>query len=107
MPDFKPNQFVRALAVVALVAAFIAVVAVVITTSSSSSNGGGGTAHTKSKGPTKRGRQAISKGVWVVRSGDTLGRISQQTGIDVDTLIQLNPDLDPQAMPEGQKVALR
>jgi LysM repeat protein len=107
MPDFKPNQFVRALAVVALVAAFIAVVAVVITTSGSSSSGGGGTAHTKSKGPTKRGRQAIHKGVWVVHSGDTLGRISQQTGIDVDTLIQLNPNLDPQAMPEGQKVALR
>jgi LysM repeat protein len=107
MPDFKPNQFVRALAVAALVTALIAVVAIVITTSGSSDNGGRGTAHTKSKGPTKRGRQAINKGVWVVRSGDTLGRISQQTGIDVDTLIQLNPDLDPQAMPEGQKVVLR
>ena len=107
MPDFKPNPFVRALAVVALVAALIAVAAVVITTTGSSDNGGGGTAHTKSKGPTKAGRQAIRKGVWVVRSGDTLGRISRQTGIDVDTLIQLNPDLDPQAMPEGLKVALR
>ena len=92
---------------VALVAALIAVVAVVITTSGSSDNGGGGTAQTKSKGPSKRGRQAIDKGVWVVRSGDTLGKISQATGIDVDTLIQLNPDLDPQAMPEGQHVALR
>ena len=107
MPDYKPNPFVRALAVAALVAALIAIVAVVVTTSGSSNSGGGGTAQTKSKAPSKRGRQAVQKGVWIVRSGDTLGKISEQTGIDVDTLIQLNPGLDPQAMPEGQRVALR
>ena len=107
MPDYKPNPFVRTVAVVALVAALIAVVAVVVRTSGSSDSGGGGTAHSKSKGPSKRGRHAIQKGVWVVRSGDTLGKIAQETGIDVDTLIQLNPNLDPQAMPEGQRIALR
>ena len=108
MPDYKPNQVVRALAVLALVAALIAVVAVVATSGGGSDNGDNGSAQVKSEGgPTMRGREAVSRGVWIVRSGDTLGKISEETDIDVDTLIQLNPDLDPQALLEGQRIALR
>jgi LysM repeat protein len=106
MPDYKPNQFVRAFAVVALVAAFIAVVAVVVTSGGSDGNGDG-SANVTSNGPSKRGRTAEDRGVWVVRSGDTLARISDETGVDVDVLIQLNPDLDPHALQEGQRIALR
>jgi LysM repeat protein len=107
MPDYKPNQVVRVFAVLALVAAFILVVAVVATSGGGSGNGDNGSAQTKSTGPDKRGQQAVSRGVWIVRSGDTLGKISEETGIDIDTLIQLNPDLDPQALLEGQRIALR
>ena len=107
MPDYKPNQFVRAIAVVALVAAFIAVVAVVATSGGGSDNGNGGSAKVKSSGPSKRGERAVAQGKWIVRPGDTLGKISQETGIDIDVLIQLNPDLDPQALLEGQRIALR
>jgi LysM repeat protein len=106
MPDYKPNQFVRAFAVIALVAALIAVVAVVITSNGDSGGGDGGGAKV-TKGPSKRGRQAIDRGVWIVRPGDTLGRVSEATGVDVDVLIQLNPDLDPQALLEGQRIDLR
>jgi hypothetical protein len=104
MPDYKPNQFVRAFAVLALVAALVVVVAVVAT-----SNGGGGD-DTGGKHKThisKEGRQAIHKGFWIVGSGDTLGSISLKTGIDVTTLQQLNPDIDPQTLLEGQRIALR
>jgi LysM domain len=107
MPDYKPNQFVRAFAVMALVAALIAVAAVVITTSGGSDNGDGSAAQTKSNEPTKRGRHALDRGFWSVRSGDTLGKISEETGVDIDLLIQLNPDLDPQALLEGQRIDLR
>jgi LysM repeat protein len=108
MPDYKPNQFVRAFAVLALIAAFVLVVAVVATSGGGSGDGDNGSAQVKSKGgPTKKGRAAVSRGVWIVRSGDTLGKISEETGIDVDTLVQLNPDLDPQALLEGQRIALR
>ncbi len=107
MPDYKPNQFVRAFAVLALVAAFIAVVAVVATSDGGSGGGGDGGARVTPNGPDKRGRNALERGVWIVRSGDTLGKISEQTGIDIDTLIQLNPDLDPQALLEGQRITLR
>jgi LysM repeat protein len=107
MPDYKPNQFVRAFAVLALVVAVIAVAAVVITTSGGSDNGNGSAAQTKSKQRSKRGRQAMHRGVWIVRTGDTLGKISEETGVDIDTLIQLNPDVDPQALLEGQRITVR
>lgn len=106
MPDFKPNYFVRALAVIALVAALVLVVVVIATTSGGSSdgdnNGNGGSTEV-----SKVGQKAVNKGVWIVRSGDTLGKISVKTGIDETTLMQLNPDLDPQALLEGQRIALR
>ena len=49
----------------------------------------------------------MQRGVWIVHSGDTLGSISLKTGIDVATLQSLNPDLDPQTLLEGQRIALR
>ena len=105
MPDYKPNYFVRAFAVIALGAALVLVVVVVLTSSGSSDNGNNGK---KGKSEiSKVGRQAVKKGVWIVHSGDTLGEISVKTGIDQDTLLQLNPDLDPQALLEGQRIALR
>jgi LysM repeat protein len=106
MPDYQPNPVVRAIAVIALVAAFILVVVVVATSGGGSDSGDDGNAQVKTEG-SKRGERAVSRGVWIVRSGDTLGKISEVTGIDVDTLIQLNPDLDPQALLEGQRIALR
>jgi LysM repeat protein len=107
MPDYKPNQFIRAFAVLALVAACIAVVVVVVASDGGSDGGEGNGAQTKGNGPSKRGRAAVDRGVWIVRSGDTLGKISEETGVDIDTMIQLNPDLDPQALLEGQRIALR
>ena len=105
MPDYKPNYLVRAFAVLALVAALVVVVVIIVTSSGESSNDrgdGGGKPDV-----SKVGRKAVRKGVWIVRSGDTLGEISVKTGIDETTLLQLNPDLDPQALLEGQRIALR
>jgi LysM repeat protein len=105
MPDYKPNYFVRAFALLALVAALVLVVVVIVTSSGGSDdgdNGGDGKAEV-----SKVGRKAVRKGVWVVQQGDTLGKISVKTGIDETTLLQLNPDLDPQALLEGQRIALR
>ncbi|HSD01423.1 MAG TPA: LysM domain-containing protein [Gaiellales bacterium] len=105
MPDYKPNYFVRAFAVLALIAALVLVVVVVVTSSGGSGNGGNDNGGKPDI--SKVGRKAVRKGVWIVRSGDTLGEISVKTGIDESTLLQLNPDLDPQALLEGQRIALR
>jgi LysM repeat protein len=107
MPDYKPNQFVRAFAVLALIAAFVAVAAVVATSGGGSDEGDGNGAKVKSQGHTKRARAALDRGKWIVRPGDTLGKISEETGIDIDTLIQLNPDIDPQVLREDQRIKLR
>jgi LysM repeat protein len=106
MPDYRPNQFVRAFAVLALVVALIAVGAVIATSGGGSDDGNDKAAQEKTE-VTKRGRQAVDRGVWVVRSGDTLGHIAEETGIDVDELTQLNPEIDPQVLREDQRIHLR
>lgn len=105
MPDYKPNQFVRVFAVLALIAAIILVV-VAVATSGGGSDGGDKKGSEKTH-VSKAGRHAVHKGVWVVQPGDTLGAISLKTGIDEDTLRALNPDIDPQTLLEGQRIALR
>jgi hypothetical protein len=107
MPDYKPNQIVRAFAVIALVAAFILVVVVVATSGGGSGNGGGDSGNAQQASVSKAGQRAVQRGVWIVHSGDTLGSISLKTGIDVTTLQTLNPDIDPQTLREGQRIALR
>jgi LysM repeat protein len=105
MPDYKPNYFVRAFAVLALVAALILVVIVIVTTSGGSGDGDNG--NRDKANVSKVGRKAVREGEWIVRSGDTLGEISLKTGIEETVLLQLNPDIDPQALQEGERIALR
>ncbi len=106
MPDYKPNQFVRVFAVLALIAAVVLVVAVVAT-SGGGGGGGGKNGGSQKTHVSKEGRRAIRKGVWIVHAGDTLGAISIKTGIDETQLQALNPNLDPQTLLEGQRIALR
>lgn len=44
---------------------------------------------------------------YVVKRGDALSTISQETGIPVQRLIQLNPSLDPLALVPGQRLRLQ
>ncbi len=57
---------------------------------------------TGSAPPPQRPRRS-----YTIEAGDTLGAISEQTGVPVETLQQLNPELDPQALIAGQKIKLR
>jgi hypothetical protein len=106
MPDYKPNQIVRAFAVMALIAAF-ALVVVIVATSGGGSGGGNDNGTAQTQKISKAGQRALRRGVWIVHSGDTLGSISIKTGIDVTTIQMLNPDLDPQTLLEGERIALR
>ena len=44
---------------------------------------------------------------YIVQSGDTLSAISLATGVPVERLQALNPDLDVQALQPGQRLKLR
>lgn len=107
MTERKPSYVARVVAVLALLAAFVLVIATVAT-SGGGDDGGDGTETTATgSGPTKKGEKALEQGVWIVREGDTLVSISEQTGIDLDELVELNSDIDPQALITGQRISLR
>ena len=44
---------------------------------------------------------------WTVRPGNSFGSIAAKTGINLDTLEQLNPQLKPTALQPGDRVRLR
>ena len=44
---------------------------------------------------------------YTVRPGDTLGSIAEDTGVSLDRLQELNPQLDPQTIRTGQRINLR
>jgi LysM repeat protein len=111
MPERKPNQLARMVAVVALVAASVLVAFTIFTSegdSGSGENGAGGSGGelTQVSEPTSEGQKALDRGFYVVKDGDTLAQIAQDTGLELDTVSELNPELDPQALIAGERVTL-
>ena len=51
-------------------------------------------------------RPKTPRGYYVVRAGDNLFTIATRTGVPIETLRQLNPSLDPQALVTGERVKL-
>ena len=107
MPERPPNQIARIAAVVALVTVFT-VIALTVATSGDDSGGGdsSGTGQLTTTKPTAQGERALEKGYYVVKRGDTLAQIAENTGLDVDNIEALNPNLDPQVLTPGQHVRL-
>ena len=53
------------------------------------------------------GRPPPQRRFYLVKLNDTLGLISEKTGVSVERLQELNPELDPQNLIVGQRVKLR
>ena len=87
--------------------AFLAVVLlfVIATSLGDRSNGGDGKDGRGGGGGQKQERS--DEKFYVVEPGDTLTTISDKTGVGVDKLTRLNPDLDPQALISGEREKLR
>lgn len=65
---------------------------------------------TPSKQKSKRRATAggsLPRKSYTVKSGDTLGSIADKTGIPVEKLQELNPEIDAQQLVSGQKIKLR
>lgn len=56
---------------------------------------------TTSKPSTKKTRKS-----YIVKPGDVLSSIAIKTGVSLDTLIRLNPNVDAQTLHAGQKLKL-
>jgi len=60
----------------------------------------GETSKKKSKSSTKKRK------TYTVKAGDTPSGIAEKTGVSLETLQELNPDLDPQTLAPGQRIKL-
>jgi LysM repeat protein len=100
MADRNPA---RVAAPLALLAALVAVVVVVQATGSSSSSSPPPARTTATQ--SVRHVRAAPK-AYVVKAGDTLTVIADKTGVSLDTIQRLNPDVDPNALQTGQRLTL-
>ena len=113
MPPQTSRSPVRLLAPIALVACAFALIVVVV--SSSVTGGGDGATESARDAPppssetTEQQTTAPKKEKrsYKVELGDSLGSISEKTGVEVETIQLLNPELDPQSLTVGQKIKLR
>ena len=73
-----------------------------------------GTSGSESRSERRREREAekekekdLGDDVYVVKEGDTLGDIAEETGVPVERLEELNPGLDQFSLVAGQRIKLR
>jgi LysM repeat protein len=103
------------LRIVAPVAVVVFGIAALLVVANSGSSGGGSQGATKleqqdlgaQQKAAARRRRLLAKGTYTVRRNDTFGSISEKTGVPVDRLQELNPDVDPQSLHAGEKIKLR
>ena len=57
--------------------------------------------------PATTGTEAAGPETYTVKSGDTLGSIAESTGVGVEELQELNPEIDPQSLTVGDSIRLR
>jgi LysM repeat protein len=79
------------------------------TTARGESDGRGARQDDEGSGDTGATAGAASTGprTYRVRAGDTLGGIAERTGVSVDRIVELNPDVDAQSLSVGQTLRLR
>jgi LysM repeat protein len=97
---------------VALLLAIAAVAIVVSRTLEPNGDDGNGSETTNQSSEQRqrqneRGRRRPQRANYRVKLNDTLGLISEKTGVPVERLQLLNPELDPQNLVVGQRIKLR
>lgn len=115
----SPARFLAPLALIAVLVAFLAIVSgssdsgnpsqSTETTSTSSSTKSPTTATKTSaaKAKKKSTKTGSSDKTYTVQVGDTLGGIADKTGVPLERIEELNPDVDPHTMNAGQEIRLK
>lgn len=102
----RTSVFARIFAFLALAAAIAAVYFVVngyLENDTSNSKG----QQRSHQATTEKEKPKITSKTYEVKSGDTLSRISYLSGVPVTRLKELNPDVDPLGLIEGEVLKLR
>jgi LysM domain len=95
------------IAVIAIAGALLFVVATSIPNSDSDDGNGGGRGGGGGGGGNGAQTERTEEKFYTVEPGDSLTSIADKTGVPVERLLLLNPDLDPQALISGERVKLR
>jgi LysM repeat protein len=100
------RNLARVAAPLALLAALVAVVAVIAV-----SGAGSNTSRDTLLPPRTTATRPVSHvratpKAYVVKAGDTLTVIADKTGVSLDEILQLNPEVDPNALQTGQRLKL-
>jgi LysM repeat protein len=115
----SPARFLAPLALIAVLVAFLAIVSGSSEPGSppSSSDETTSTSSTKStttatktstaKTQKKSAKAGASDKTYTVQVGDTLGGIADKTGVPLERIEELNPDVDPHTMNAGQEIRLK
>lgn len=69
--------------------------------------GGGGGGGGGGQGGQGGGQDGGGEDTYEVQEGDTLDGIAAETGVPVEQILELNPDLDPQSLAAGEEIQLR
>jgi LysM repeat protein len=99
----------RLLAPLALLLSVAAVIVVVQASNKDDDSKGGTSSKTATQDTTTETPQKPRRvrPTYTVKLNDTLGLISEKTGVSVERIEELNPNLDPQNLIVGQKIKLR
>jgi hypothetical protein len=110
------QSIVRLIAPASL-ALFAVVFLIVVVASLGGGDGDSGTSSVRPAPATERGggssnrtRESETRGsprFYTVKPGDNLAAIAAETGVSLEELRTLNPELDPQGLVAGQRVKLR
>ena len=105
----RQHSSARLLAPVALFVVGIAFLLVLVSSATDSDDGDRASETSPRTTTTQAKRKPATPRAttYTVKTGDTLGAIAEKTGLDVEELQVLNPELDPQALVSGQKIKLR
>jgi LysM repeat protein len=109
MAGRSPARFLAPLALVAVAVALLMVVTSSQNetgeTPASPSNASGNRPAASPDGKTKRERKGPRR--YTVKAGDTPTSIADETGVPLEEILRLNPDLDPQTLSPGERIKLR
>jgi LysM repeat protein len=107
MAGRSPARFLAPLALVAFVIALLLVVSNSQTDPGGSGDPNRSTNSTSSEATPTATPERKGPRRYRVKPGDTPSSIAEKTGVPLDEILRLNPDLDPQTLAPGQRIKLR
>ncbi|MDQ3726119.1 MAG: LysM peptidoglycan-binding domain-containing protein [Actinomycetota bacterium] len=101
----RTSAFTRIFAALALIGAVLAVVVAVSVGMDGDSSSRGDRKDQQTQKEKKRPRTKAK--TYTVQTGDTLTSIAHKTGVPVNEILALNPEVDPQILIAGQTLKLK